>query len=67
MLIFSTDTLWDILEYWEAENKLEPALSSIISEIPVCIYLRKTVSSRDSLQTTSLLELGISNGTAAIR
>ena len=67
MLIFSTATLWDILEYWEANNKLEPPLSSLTSEIPVCIYLRKTISTRDSLKTTTLLELGISNGTAAIR
>ena len=67
MLIFSTATLWNILEYWEAEKKLEPALSSLTSDIPVCIYLRKTISTRDLLQTTTLLELGVSNGTAAIR
>ena len=67
MLIFSTATLWDILEYWEADNKLEPPLSSITYEIPVCVYLRKTISTRDSLQTTTLWDLGISNGKAAIR
>ena len=65
--MFSTATLWEVLQHWESDNKLEPPLSSITSDIPVCIYLRKTVSSRDSLQTTTLLELGVSNGTAAIR
>ena len=60
-------TLWDVLQHWEAENKLEPALSSLTSDIPVCIYLRKMISTRDLLQATTLLQLDISNGRAAIR
>ena len=64
---FITVTLWGILQYWEAENKLEPALSSLTSDIPVCIYLRNTISSKESLQTTTLLQLGILNGRTAIR
>ena len=67
MFIYSTATLWDVLQHWETQSKLKPALSSLTSAIPVCIYLWKAVSSVDALQTTSLLELGISNGKAAIR
>ena len=66
-VLFLTVTLWDILQHWEAENKLEPALSSLTSDIPVCIYLRKMISTRDLLQATTLLQLDISNGRAAIR
>ena len=66
-VVFITVTLWGILQYWEAENKLEPALSSLTSDIPVCIYLRNTISSKESLQTTTLLQLGILNGRTAIR
>ena len=64
---FITVTLWDILQHWEGENKLEPALSSLTFEIPVCVYLHSTISSREALQATTLLHLGISNGRAAIR
>ena len=64
---FSTVTLWDILQHWDDKNKLEPALSSLIFDIPVCIYLRKGISSRDLLQATTLLQLGIANGKAALR
>ena len=65
---FSTATLWDILLHWESENKLKPALSSLtVADIPVCIYLLKEISSKDSLQAMTLLQLGISNGKAAIR
>ena len=66
-VLFLTVTLWDILQHWEAENKLEPALSSLTSQIPVCIYLRNTISSKEVLQATTLLILGIANGRAAIR
>ena len=66
-VLFLTVTLWDILQHWEAENKLEPALSSLTSQIPVCIYLRNTISSKEALQATTLLILGIANGRAAIR
>ena len=62
-----TVTLWDILQHWEAKKKLEPALSSLTFEIPVCVYLHNTISSREALQATTLLHLGISNGRAAIR
>ena len=63
---FITVTLWDILQHWEGENKLEPALSSLFVDIPVCVYLCKTISSREALQTTTLLQLGIINGKATI-
>ena len=66
-VLFLTVTLWDILQHWEAENKLEPALSSLTSQIPICIYLRNTISSKEELQATTLLQIGISNGSAAIR
>ena len=65
--VFITVTLWDILQHWEIENKLEPALSSLTSEIPVCIYLRNTISGREALWATTLFQLGISNGRVAIR
>ena len=64
--VFITVTLWGILLYWEAENKLEPALSSLTSQIPVCIYLHNTISSKELLQATTLLQLGIINGKATI-
>ena len=67
MFIFLTDTLWHILQHWEAKNKLEPTLSSFTSLIPACIYLCKVISNREPLQTTTLMQLGISNGRAAIR
>ena len=67
MYLLITVTLWDILQHWEVENKLEPALSSLTFEIPVCVYLHSTISSREALQATTLLHLGISNGRAAIR
>jgi hypothetical protein len=40
-------TLWEILEHWEAENKLDPPLKqlSVCNDIPTCIYMRKEVNS----------------------
>ena len=67
MYLLITVTLWDILQHWEVENKLEPALSSLTFEIPVCVYLRNTISNKEALQVTTLLQLGISNGRAAVR
>ena len=60
-------TLWDILQHWETHKKLEPALTSLTSDIPVCIYLNKEISTRESLQKTTLRDLEILNGEAAIR
>ena len=62
---FSTATLWDVLKHWEAEKKLEPRLSS--NTIPVCLYFRTEISTRKSLETTTLMQIGITEGSAAIR
>jgi len=60
--------LWDILEHWDRDGKLDPSLQSLThNQVPVCIYLRKEVSSKEQLKATSLLDLGIMNGKVAIR
>merc|ERR1712071_628126 len=65
---FSPDMcLWDVLQHWEKENQLVPLLSASPTEIPICIYGRKEISTRKVLEETTLLQLGISSGKAAIR
>ncbi|KAK4011362.1 hypothetical protein OUZ56_020478 [Daphnia magna] len=60
-------TLWDILEHWEAQSKLDPSLATLKANIPVCIYMRKEIATKEMLQMTTLLQLEILNGKAAIR
>ncbi|XP_057373247.1 tether containing UBX domain for GLUT4-like [Daphnia carinata] len=60
-------TLWDILQHWEAQNKLDPSLATLNDNIPVCIYMRKEIATKEMLQMTTLLQLEIFNGKAAIR
>ena len=44
-----------------------PLLSASQSEIPLCVYGRQEISSEETLKGTTLLQLGICNGKAAIR
>ena len=62
-------TLWEILDHWDREKKLEPSLSSFLSpqEIPAILYGRQEVSTIKMLQSKTLLDLGIMNGKVAIR
>ncbi|KAI9557803.1 hypothetical protein GHT06_014552 [Daphnia sinensis] len=60
-------TLWDILQHWEAQNKLDPSLATLKADVPVCIYMRKEIATKEILQKTTLLQLEIFNGKAAIR
>nr|CAG4640691.1 EOG090X02H3 [Eulimnadia texana] len=60
-------TLWNILQKFETNQSLKPALSSCGKEVPVCIYLRQEVSGQEKLQETTLLKLGIDGGKVAIR
>lgn len=62
-----TDSLWDVLQHWEKENLLVPLLSASQSDIPLCVYGRKEISSEGTLKETTLLQLGISSGKAAVR
>jgi len=61
------DSLWDILQCWETESLLLPSLSVSQPDIPLCVYGRKEISSEETLKGTTLLQLGISSGKAAIR
>lgn len=60
-------SLWEILEHWEKEGKLDPPLATLTNDVPACIYLRKEIAREDSLRKTSLADLGLMNGKAAIR
>ncbi|KAI9557822.1 hypothetical protein GHT06_014571 [Daphnia sinensis] len=60
-------TLWDILQHWEAQTKLDPSLATLKADVPVCIYMRKEIATKEILQKTTLLQLEILNGKAAIR
>jgi len=61
------DSLWNVLQHWEKDSLLVPLLNASQSEIPLCVYGRQEISSEETLKGTTLLQLGICNGKAAIR
>ena len=44
LLYIYAGTLWDILQHWETNNKLDPSLKNLSNDIPTCIYNRKEVN-----------------------